>query len=298
MRRAFLCLMLAALAALQPWTASGQFRKEAFSQSYNDDGPNARKDTTDAVFSFSEFFGGLRHEREARIGTMFAGSTVFVGAQQIYNRQYWKLPVSYAAIGAGVGSGIMFSKNGRPDAARWCYIGAGLAYWATLFDGVANYKPSPRPYPGKATLYSVLCPGLGQAYNGEFWKIPIYVGGLVCAYHFYDINNVNFNRFRDIYKAATMKPDDPGYVPYTGPISAETAKYYRDIYRSYRDYSIIAICLVYLIQVMDANVFAYMHDFEVSDDIALKLEPAVIPPGNQFAMGNMPALGASLRLQF
>lgn len=296
MKKILFCVIIAAFAAIYPWTANAQFKKDAFSQSYNDDN-GEKKDSTEAMFSFPEFFGGLKHEREARIGTMFAGSTILVGAQQIYNKQYWKLPISYAAIIGGVGSGIYFNQNRRPDIGTWCFVGAGLAYWATLLDGVTNYEPSPRPYPGKATIYSILCPGLGQAYNGEFWKIPIYVGGLVCAYHFYDINTVNFNRFRDIYRAATMSPDDPGYVPYDGPISAETAKYYRDIYRSYRDYSIIAIGLVYLIQVMDANVFAYMHDFEVTDDIALKLEPAVIP-GNQFAMGTMPAFGASLRLQF
>lgn len=298
MRRTLLCVIVAVIAALQPWTASGQFKKEAFSQSYNNDDPNAQKDSTEAMFSFPEFFGGLKHTRECRIGTMFAGSTVLIGAQQAYNKQYWKIPISYAAIGTGVGAGIYFSKNERPDIAKWCYIGAGVAYWATLLDGVTNYEPSPRPYPGKATIYSILCPGLGQAYNGEFWKIPVYVGGLVCAYHFYDMNTVNFNRFRNIYKAATMSPDDPNYEPYTGPISAETAKYYRDIYRTYRDYSILAIALVYLIQVMDANVFAYMHDFEVTDDIALSLDPAVIAPGNQFALGTPPAVGASLSLRF
>lgn len=297
MRKALFIVLLCVAAAFHSLTAEGQFKKEAFSQSYNDDNPN-QKDTANVMFSFPEFFGGLKHTREARIGTMFAGSAVLVGAQQIYNEQYWKLPISYAAIGSGVGAGIYFSKNNRPDIAKWCYVGAGVAYWATLFDGVANYQPSPRPYPGKATIFSILCPGLGQAYNGEYWKIPIYVGGLVCAYHFYDMNTVNFNRFRNIYKAATATPDTPGYVPYDGPISAETAKYYRDIYRTYRDYSIIALALVYLIQVMDANVFAYMHDFEVTDDIALKLEPAVIAPGNQFAMGTNPAVGASLRLRF
>ena len=106
--------MLAAIAAFQPWTASGQFRKEAFSQSYNNDDPNAQKDSTEAVFSFAEFFGGLKHEREARIGTMFAGSTILVGAQQIYNRQYWKLPIVYGAI-MGCAYAIMWNGNMYAD---------------------------------------------------------------------------------------------------------------------------------------------------------------------------------------
>ena len=86
--------------------------------------------------------------------------------------------------------------------------------------------------PGRATLFSLLCPGLGQAYNGEYWKIPIYITGMATAFYFYDTNNINYQRYRRIYKEATA--NDPEN-PYTGPISAETAVYYRDIYRQYRD---------------------------------------------------------------
>ena len=43
---------------------------------------------------------------------------------------------------------------------------------------------------------------------------------------------------------------------------------------------------------MDANVFAYMHDFEVTDDISMKVEPAVIPPNDAYAI-NTPPSGAA-----
>lgn len=70
----------------------------------------------------------------------------------------------------------------------------------------------------------------------------------------------------------------------TSPISAETAKWYRDVYRRYRDYSIVATALFYFLQILDANVFAYMHDFEVNDDISLNLEPTIIAPDNAYAI--------------
>ena len=60
-----------------------QFKKDAFSQSYNNDDPKAQKDSVEKLFSFEEYFGGLKHEREARIGTLFGGSAVFIGGQQI-----------------------------------------------------------------------------------------------------------------------------------------------------------------------------------------------------------------------
>jgi hypothetical protein len=81
-------------------------------------------------------------------------------------------------------------------------------------------------------------------------------------------------------------------------ISGETALYYRDIYRRYRDYSVLAIAAFYLIQVIDANVFAYMQDFEVNEDIALHIRPSVITPDLQFASRPVNAVGISLGFTF
>ncbi len=256
--------------------ASAQlFKEEAFNQQYNDD-PASDQDTTDVLFSFKEYFGGLSHKREIRIGTMTAGSALFIGGSQIYNRQAWKLPIVYSAIGGSLGAGIALNAKGNKEAAKYCFIGAGVAYWGTLMDGVINFKPSEYPHPGKATLYSLLVPGLGQIYNREYWKLPIYLGAIGFAVHLYADNRANYLRFRDIYIQASDKS-------YSGPISAQQALYYRDVYRRYRDYSVLAIAALYVLQVIDANVFSYMHNFEVDDDIALKVAPAVIIPDNQFA---------------
>ena len=65
-----LCILLVAvLAAAFCIDASAQFKEEAFSQQYNDD-PSSAADSTDVLFSFKEYFGGLRHQNEIRIGTM------------------------------------------------------------------------------------------------------------------------------------------------------------------------------------------------------------------------------------
>ncbi|MBO7604298.1 MAG: hypothetical protein J6S97_07780 [Bacteroidales bacterium] len=272
--------------------ASAQFRSEAFQQSYNDDKATS-KDSTDVLFSFKDYFAGLSHKDEIKIGTMFTGSLLFVGGEQIYNRQYWKLPIVYSAILAPLGTGIYLNTQGRHEGAKYCFIGAGVAYWATLMDGVVSYKTDAYPLPGKATLYSLLLPGLGQAYNGEFWKIPIYIGGMGAAYYFYDTNNINYQRYRRIYKEATNKD-----VPYTGPITSEQALYYRDVFRRYRDYSVLAIALVYLLQVIDANVFSYMHDFEIVDDMAFEVKPTVIMPDTQLAFNPAPAFGVSVGFRF
>lgn len=279
---------VAFLAAFFSVGASAQFKDEAFSQSYNDD-KGTGKDSVDVLFSFKEYFGALGHKNEMKIGNSFAGSFIFIGGQQIYNKDYWKLPIVYGTIGGALGAGIALNTSGNTEAAKYCFIGAGVAYWATLMDGVVCYQPSVYPHAGKATIYSILLPGLGQIYNKEYWKLPLYIGGMVCSAHFYFLNQTNFIRFKNIYAEASQEG-------YTGPVTKDQAKYYRDLYRRYRDYSILAFAAVYLLQVIDANVFSYMHNFEVDDDLALKVSPAIIPPDNQLASNTLKDTAFGLRL--
>ncbi len=292
-----ICLGLLLLAILP---ARGQFREEAFSQQYNDDADTLGRDSTDVMFSFKDYFGGLRHKKEAKIGTMFAGSTLFVGGQQVYNRQYWKLPVIYGGLAATAGLGIHYRhryNDGGSDhdklMSNLMFAGTGLIYWGALLDGVAFYPTDSPHLPGRATLYSILLPGLGQAYNGEYWKIPLYYTGMIVSASLLITNNTNYQRYKRIHNEATSEDGT-----YDGPVPAQTALYYRNVFRRYRDYSIVALAGFYLLQVIDANVFAYMQDFEVSDDISLRVAPAVIAPERTYAFGNQPAFGMSLGLRF
>ena len=271
------------------FNARGQFKEEAFTQNYNDESDSTARDSTDAAFTFKEFFGGVSHKREARIGVMFAGSSVFIGAQQMYNKQYWKLPVVYGGLAATAGAGIYFRHRYNTDGnksdrtiSNLCFVGTGLVYWATLLDGVGNFNRGTPHQAGKATLYSILLPGLGQAYNGEYWKIPIYYLGLMGSTHFLITNNTNYLRYKRIYNQATAVDSD-----YNGPVSASSAKYYRDVFRRYRDYSVVALMGFYLLQVIDANVFSYMQDFELNDDISMSVEPTVISPDMGYAMNSV-----------
>lgn len=316
------------------FAAKAQFKEGAFTQSYNEQADTTSvKDSSDKLFSFKELFSGLAHKSEIKIGTMFAGSVILPGSAQIYNKDYWKLPVVYGGLGALAGTGgyylHKYSKTKKaydsyladkavfetespgqeytvpvPEidyrsktTGTWLMVGAGLVYWGSLMDGVVSYHSDTSPHPGRATLYSALLPGLGQIYNGELFKVPIYWGCIMGSVHFLMTNNTNYKRFKRIHNEATTDPD------YSESISGETAKWYRDVYRRYRDYSIVATALFYLLQVIDANVFAYMHDFEVSDDISMRIEPAVIAPDNAYAIhsssiGTPNAIGLRMGIRF
>jgi len=299
--------------------ANAQFKEQAFTQNYNEPNDTTAADTADVMFSFKQFFRGIAHKQTIKIGTMFAGSTIFVGSEQIYNKQYWKLPLVYGGLGATVGLGIHYHNmyndskraydadyaingtkttlsidNDSKKMSQYLFAGAAAIYWATLMDGVINYDKGIYPQPGKATLYSVLLPGLGQVYNHEYWKIPIYWGGLIGSYHYYSVNNKNYRRYKRIYNEATSN------TSYSGPVSSETALYYRNVFRRYRDYSIVCIAGFYLLQAIDANVFAYMHDFDVGNDLTLEIEPTLTPPGNAFAFSPNASgsVGFSIELRF
>ena len=315
--------------------SDAQFKEGAFTQNYNEySDSTARADTVDKLFSFQEFFGGLAGKNKLKIGTMFAGSVIFPGTAQIYNRQYWKLPIIYGGIGALAGTGGYYlhkynksqkaydnflaektafeTSQGTPYPSEapaldtkaktmgtWLMVGAGLMYWGSLMDGVVSFKSEKEPNPGRATIYSALLPGLGQIYNGELFKVPIYWGCLMGSIYFLSTNHTNYVRFKRIHNEATNP--DPA-ISGSVPISGETAKWYRDVYRRYRDYSIVATAAFYLLQVIDANVFAYMNDFEVDDNISMNIEPAVIAPNNAYAMmpydGGQSAIGLRLGIRF
>ena len=302
--------------------SNAQFKEGAFTQNYNEaSDTTAAGDSVAKLFSFKEYIGGLSHKNTLKIGTMFAGSVVLPGTAQIYNKDYWKLPIIYGGLGALAGSGgyylnkytkskklydsYMQNKTAFETAngyeypftaphldmkakrtGTWLMVGAGLIYWGSLLDGVACFESTRKPDPGRAALYSALLPGLGQIYNGELFKVPIYWGCLAGSVHFLVTNNTNYVRFKRIHNEATSTdPEISSQVP----ISGETAKWYRDVYRRYRDYSIVATAAFYLLQVIDANVFAYMHDFEVDDNITMNLEPAVIAPDNAYAFNPTPS---------
>jgi hypothetical protein len=335
MKRRFLAYLITCCVGLLCFAgvSHAQFKEDIYAQD-PDIKPSAgtQADTT-KMFSFKEYFGGLAHKNTIKIGHMFAGSMVLPGTAQIYNKQYWKLPIVYTGIGAFAGTGgyylHQYSKTKKalekweidkkdfedtyggtysvpmPEldlrakkTGTWLMVGAGLVYWGSLMDGVVNYQADEHPHPGRATLYSLLLPGLGQIYNGELYKVPIYWGGLLVSVHCLTTNHTNYIRFKTIHNEATTSDS------YSGPISGETAKWYRDVYRRYRDYSIVATALVYFLQVIDANVFAYMHDFEVTDDISMNIEPTIIAPDNAYALGSggfnsgQNAVGLKMGLRF
>ena len=310
MRRTLLIAVALIFACLQ---ASGQgvFRQNntmtgvpgenVTSSDYKEDENEADADTLQG-FSFKHLTRGLHHIEPLRPGYATLGAAIMPGRIQIYNKDYWKLPIVYAGIGAGIGGGLYFNNKWHETGDRkfatyrtMCYAGAALIYWGQMLDGVACLPDSRNPDPGKAAVFSALLPGLGQAYIGDWWHIPIWYGGLgICAYTLH-LNNIQYQRYKYIYKLAS--DSESGYI---GHINITQATTYKDLYHRYRDYSVVATVLVYALNIIDANVFAYMKDFNVSDDLSLNVNPALIEniDSNFSPSQSMPSFGINMTFNF
>jgi hypothetical protein len=144
--------------------------------------------------------------------------------------------------------------------------------------------------PKIAGLYSAIIPGLGQAYNHKFWKIPlIYIGGGLLIYDCIWYNDM-YNESLDLYNKEYFKPADKQ--------DTELREYYksaRDFYRKKRDRLLLYTGLLYAANIVDAIVDAYFSEFDISDDLSLKVQPAITYP--EYAMGNL-SFGMSIRLKF
>jgi hypothetical protein len=129
--------------------------------------------------------------------------------------------------------------------------------------------------PAKAAFYSAILPGLGQAYNKKYWKIPIiYAGFGVASYFLYD-QNKKYQCYRKSYFA--MVDDDPLTVNTCDPNqSAADMKLYRDNYQKNYEYSVAGLVGFYLLVAADAFVDAHLKNFDISDDLTLKIKTLML----------------------
>ncbi len=261
-------------------------------------------------------------------------SAVLPGYGQIYNKQYWKLPILYGTLGGSIGLWAHFGSKYRPlkreydalllegmsrteklnqvqskmisaNTKRQVFMfTAAASYIYFLGDTALNYATNDVSDVKKATTLSIICPGAGQAYNKSYWKVPIVIGGMASMIYVVDWNNRGFKRFQNAYALLNDFEQNPGKYPggvskdeFGGRYSASFLKNLRDSYRRNRDLSILLTAAVYAFQAIDAHVDAHLKDFDVSDDLTVKIEPMFDYQYTQLT-GNDAVFGFNLNLKF
>lgn len=136
--------------------------------------------------------------------------------------------------------------------------------------------------PAKAALYSAAIPGLGQAYNGKYWKIPIVYGGLFMFGNLIYDNNIQYQYFRRNLIAEI--DDNPETINITGR-EAENLRANRDRFRRFRDLNMILFSVAYFLQIVDAHIDAHLLYFRINPDFTVYVDPAIMPTNRNLTMG-------------
>lgn len=130
--------------------------------------------------------------------------------------------------------------------------------------------------PQRATLYSMVLPGLGQAYNQKYWKIPIVYAGFGVLGYFIVLYRSEFVKYREAYDYLTIGDQSiPIDNEYAYKYSTDQLVQGRDWYRRNMEFTYILTGVWYLLNVLDAVVDAHLFDYDVSDDLSIRFKPVI-----------------------
>ena len=126
--------------------------------------------------------------------------------------------------------------------------------------------------PAKAAFYSAVLPGLGQAYNKKYWKIPIVYGAIGTGLYFYLDNNKLYKQYRNAYKRRLAGfTDDEFYGPGDTPFLSDEAliRAQRTLKRN-KELSMLVTVGLYVLNIIEANVDAHLLQYNLDENLALK----------------------------
>jgi hypothetical protein len=136
--------------------------------------------------------------------------------------------------------------------------------------------------PKLAGALSAVIPGLGQAYNKKYWKVPLIYAGAGALLYAINYNAAQYDTYKDAYSlridgdTSTVDQFDIQVANDEPKYTEESLLNLKDYYRRNRDISYIFIGVLYMLNIVDAAVDAHFYSYEISDDLSLKVRPAII----------------------
>ncbi|NMH88607.1 DUF5683 domain-containing protein [Flavivirga algicola] len=146
-----------------------------------------------------------------------------------------------------------------------------------VIDSIIEIRDPINPLsPAKAAFYSAILPGLGQAYNKKYWKIPIVYGAIGTGVYFYLTNNKEYNRYRDAYKRRLAGfTDDEFYKDANGNqlltprVTTEGLERGQKFFRKNKEIALLVTFGLYALNIIDANVDAHLLQYNVDENLSL-----------------------------
>lgn len=166
-----------------------------------------------------------------------------------------------------------------------------------------------RPSAKRAMWLAIVIPGAGQIYNRKYWKLPIVYGGFLGCLYAIRWNNQMYQDYSQAYM--DIMDNDPNTQSYNeflhlgNTITPENTERYQDLfrrrkdyYRRYRDLSVFCLIAVYALSVIDAYVDASLSEFDISQDLSFKVEPAIINNGSSLNPLKSSSVGIQCSINF
>ena len=135
--------------------------------------------------------------------------------------------------------------------------------------------------PRKALLYAAVVPGLGQIYNKKYWKLPLVYGGFFgigYAINFYQQNYKTY-KVQLFYSLDNGYDEDTDTNPNkdTNPLGYTTGQLRTivDKSRRERDFWVIMMGAMYILQMVDAHVDSHLKEFDLNPNLRVSIQPGV-----------------------
>ena len=181
----------------------------------------------------------------------------------------------------------------RPALVLALLILAGSSFaQSTEADTTSSTKPHSIK---KAALFSAALPGLGQIYNRKAWKVPIIYAGFGVLGYFIVTNNTDYQLYKEAYVYVSNGETYPIDNPLVEKYNQDQLQRRMDYYRRNRDLTIIITSLWYVLNILEAYVDAHFFDYDISEDLSLRVSPAATPT---FARRPEIAPGLKITLKF
>ncbi len=149
--------------------------------------------------------------------------------------------------------------------------------------------------PKKAGWMSAALPGLGQVYNKKYWKAPVIYVAFGTITYFLVTNNAEYQKYREAYILRT--DDDITNDDILPKYTVENLRVLKNTYWKKRDWDVILLAVVYVLNVLDAVVDAHFFTYDISEDLSLHINP-VVKPVFGFGQSTSSMAGLSFSLSF
>lgn len=130
--------------------------------------------------------------------------------------------------------------------------------------------------PRRALLLAAVLPGLGQIYNKKYWKLPLVYGGFISIGYGLNFYQSGYRKYKNqLFDNLNTDPSDESLLNTQSKFTTSQLRTIVDRYRRERDFMIILMAGMYLLQIVDAHVDAHLKEFDLNPNLQVSIEPTI-----------------------